>query len=102
MSPEEIEAKVREARQFEEQDKVAVRLNQVKLQLKEELEAIMFFHSGHPDKLDAKDKKNIKELAAKAEAALKDDKLTDLERLLLKTNNIREKINTIFLAEFET
>ncbi|MCK4763064.1 MAG: molecular chaperone DnaK [Candidatus Aminicenantes bacterium] len=102
LSPEEIEEKVREARQYEEQDKVAVRLNQVKLQLKDELEAIMFFRSGHPDKLEAKDKKDIKELAIKAETALEGENLTDLERLLLKTKNFREKINTIFLAEFET
>ena len=77
------------------------RFSQV-MQLKDELEAIMFFRSGHPDKLEAKDKKDIKELAIKAETALEGENLTDLERLLLKTKNFREKINTIFLAEFET
>lgn len=101
LSPEEIEQKIKEAREYEEQDKVAVQLNQTKLKLKEELEAINFFYRRHLEKLEAKDKKEIKDLITKTEEALDGENLRELEKLLVKTDNLRTKINTIFLSEFE-
>jgi hypothetical protein len=51
--------------------------------------------------LTPKDRKDIKELTTRTEIALKNNDLRELERLLLKAENLRTKINTIFLSEFK-
>lgn len=101
LSPEEIQDKIKEARQYEEQDKIAVQLNKARLKLKEQLEAINFFYNRHVEKLEKKDKNEIKELVARVEESLEGDNIVELERLVLKAENLRNKINTIFLSEFE-
>lgn len=101
LSPEEVSQKIREAREYEEQDKIAVQINQAKLKLKEETNAIGYFLNRQLEKMSPKDRKDIKELIDRAETALKNNDLRDLERLLLKAQNLRTKINTIFLSEFK-
>lgn len=101
LSPEEIEEKIKEAREYEEQDKVAVQLNKARLKLKDELEAISFFYRRHIEKLKPKDKQEIKDIITTTEKALEGDDLRVLEKLIIKTENLRNKINTIFLSEFE-
>jgi len=101
LSPEEIEQKIMEAREYEEQDKVAVQLNRARLKIKEQLDAINFFYKRHFEKLEPKDKNEIKDLIASTEEALDGENLRELEGLVIKTENLRTKINTIFLSDFE-
>ncbi len=101
LSPEEVSQKIREAREYEEQDKIAVQINQAKLKLKEETNAIGYFLNRQLEKMSPKDRKDIKELIDRAETALKNNDLRDLERLLLKAQNLRTKINTIFISEYK-
>jgi molecular chaperone DnaK (HSP70) len=101
LSPEEIQEKINEAREYEEHDKIVVQLNKARLKLKEQMEAINFFYTRHTEKLGAKDKNDIKHIIARAEETLKSENLVELERLVLKSENLRNKINTIFLSEFE-
>lgn len=101
LSPEEIAQKIKEAREYEEQDKIMVQINQAKLKLKEETNAIGYFLNRQLDNLTPKDRKDIKELTARTETTLKNNDLRELERLLLKAGNLRTKINTIFLSEFK-
>ncbi|MCK5055358.1 MAG: molecular chaperone DnaK [Candidatus Aminicenantes bacterium] len=101
LSPEEIEQKIMEAREYEEQDKIAVQLNKARLKIKEQLEAINFFYKRHFEKLEPKDKNEIKDLIVRTEEALKGDNLRELEVLVIQTENLRTKINTIFLSDFE-
>jgi molecular chaperone DnaK len=101
LSPEEIEQKIMEAREYEEQDKISVQLNKARLKIKEQLEAINFFYKRHFEKLEPKDKNEIKDLIVRTEEALKGDNLRELEVLVIQTENLRTKINTIFLSDFE-
>ncbi len=101
LSPEEIKEKIKEARLYEEQDKVALRLNQVRIELKDEIDAIRTFFNNQPDKLNEEDKHKVKDLIIKADNIDEDD-LHEMENLLLKAQNFRGKINTIFLSQFES
>jgi molecular chaperone DnaK len=101
MSPEEIEKLKKDARVYEEQDKVRIKLNQVKLQLKEELDTIRFFYERHTKKLSPKEKSEIKTLISRSEKALEEEEIDVLETSLFKVQSQREKINQILISEFE-
>ncbi|NIM13441.1 MAG: molecular chaperone DnaK [Candidatus Aminicenantes bacterium] len=101
MSPEEIEKLKKDARVYEEQDKIKIKLNQVKLQLEEELGTIRFFYERHTKKLSPKEKSELKTLISRSEKALEEEELDSLETSLLKVQSQREKINQILISEFE-
>lgn len=101
MSPEEIEKLKKDARVYEEQDKVKIKLNQVKLQLKEELDTIRFFYDRHTQKLSPKEKSELKTIISRSEKALEEEEIDELETSLLKVQSQREKINQILISEFE-
>jgi molecular chaperone DnaK len=101
LSPEEIEQRKKEARLYEEQDKMRIKLNQVKLQLKEELDSVRFFYERPTKRLSAREKSEIKSLISRSEKALKEEVLDVLETLLFKVQSQREKINQILISEFE-
>jgi molecular chaperone DnaK len=101
LSPEEIQQRVNEARQYEEHDKVQIKMNEAKLKMKEELDTIKFFHSRHSHKLSNKEKGELNTLIAKCEKALEEPELNTLESLLFKVQIHREKINKILISEFE-
>jgi len=100
LSPEEIERIIQEAKKFEEQDKVELRLSRAKLQLKEELETVKFYYQRFIDKLTPHDGAEIDSLIGRSEKALEGQDVDQLEGLLKKMKNYRTMINTILTAEF--
>jgi len=101
LSPEEIEDRKKEAREYEEQDKLKIKLNKTKLQLKDGLEAVKFFYDRHNKKLEPKEKSEMKSLITRTEKALGEDVLDVLETLLIKMQLHRDKINAFMISEFE-
>ena len=101
MSPEEIQQRVLEARQYEEQDKYKVRLNQAQLKLKEELETVKFYYQNHMKKMSAREKTDIKNLITRSEKELEGEDIDGLEAVLIKVENQRDKINKLLISEFE-
>lgn len=101
LSPEEIQQRVLEAQQYEEQDRLKVKLNQVKLKLKEELETVKFFYKNHMKKMAPKEKSEIKSLITRSEKELEGEDLDGLESLVVKVQVQRDKINKLLISEFE-
>jgi molecular chaperone DnaK len=101
MSPEEIQQRVLEARQYEEQDKFKVKLNQAKLKLKEDLETVKFYYKNHMKKMAPKEKSEIKNLITRSEKELEGEDLAGLESLIVKVQVQRDKINKLLISEFE-
>jgi molecular chaperone DnaK len=101
LSPEEIQQRVLEAKQYEEQDKFRIKLNQVKLQLKEEMETVKFYYKNHVKKMAPKEKSEIKNLIAHSEKELEGEDLEGLESLVIKVQTQRDKINKLLISEFE-
>jgi molecular chaperone DnaK len=101
MSPEEIQQRVLEARQYEEQDKFRVKLNQAQLKLKEELETVKFYYQSHMKKMAPREKSEIKSLITRSEKELEGEDLDGLESLIIKVQTQRDKINKLLISEFE-
>jgi molecular chaperone DnaK len=101
LSPEEIKKVIEEAKNYEEEDKKTVKLNKIKMQLKEELDTARFFYNRYAEKLSMQGKAEIDTLMARAEKALESDGLDILETLLKKMQTFRIKINSILFSEFD-
>ncbi len=101
LSPEEIQQRVLEAKQYEEQDKYRIKLNQAKLRLKEELETVKFYYKNHMKKMAPKEKSDIKNLITRSEKELEGEDLEGLESLVIKVQTQRDKINKLLISEFE-
>lgn len=101
LSPEEIKKVIEEAKNYEEEDKKTVKLNRIKMQLKEELDTARFFYNRYAEKLSMQGKAEIDTLMARAEKALESDGLDILETLLKKMQTFRIKINSILFSEFD-
>jgi len=101
LSPEEIDKKIIEAKKFEDEDKQAVIMNRIRLQLEEELDAVRFFFDRHEEKFKLKEKSEIRSLIAKAENVLKENDLRALENTFGKTQALRTRINKMLISEFE-
>lgn len=101
LSPEEIGQRVTDAKEYQQMDKVAVKINKTKLQLKEELDTVKFFYERHHTKFDKKEKNEMKKIITRTESALDEDQLDTLEALLSRIQTLRNRINTILVSEFE-
>jgi len=101
LSPEEIQQRVQEARQHEEDDKVQIRYNELRIKMKEEIEAIQFFLSHHSNKVSGGEKNELKNLVEKCEKAIERKDLLAMESLQLKVEIQRQHINKILISEFE-
>jgi molecular chaperone DnaK len=101
ISPEEIKKVIAEAKQYEEEDKKTVKLNKIKMQLKEELDTAKFFYNRYAEKLSVQGKGEIDTLMARTEKVLESDDLDTLENLLKKMQAFRIKINNILFSEFD-
>lgn len=101
LSPEEIGQRVKDAREYEQMDKLSVKINKIRIQLKEELETVKFFYERHHTKFDEKEKSDMKKTITRAESALDEDKLDTLEAMLSRIQTLRNRINTILVSEFE-
>lgn len=101
LSPEEIQKRIKEAKEYAEKDKEAVKLNKTRLQLKDELESIRFFFERHNAKLSAKDKSEVKNIMTRSENALEENELSTIQDVLLRAQTMRSKMNKILISEFE-
>jgi len=100
LAPEEIEKIIQDATIYEEKDKLELRINKDKLQLKEEWETIKFYYQRYIEKVSPHDGAEIDALIARTEKALKGDDAELLEQLLKKMKSYRIIINSILTAEF--
>jgi molecular chaperone DnaK len=101
LSPEEIDQRIKDARDYLEKDREAVKMNKIKFQLKEELDTVKFFYDRHTAKLQPKEKSEMKSIITRAENALEEDVLDVLEDILSRIQTLRNKINTILISEIE-
>ena len=101
LSPEEIDQRINDAKEYVEKDREFVKVNKIKFQLKEELYTVKFFYDRHTAKLQPKEKSEMKNIITRAENALNEDVLDVLEEVLLRVQTLRNKINTILVSEFE-
>jgi len=101
LSPEEIDLRIKDAKDYVEKDRESVKINKIKFQLKEELDTVKFFFDRHTKKLQPKEKSEMKNIITRAENALNEDVLDVLEEVLLRVQTLRNKINTILVSEFE-
>lgn len=101
LAPEEIQQRIDEARKYEEEDKVQIKLNSAKIKMKEDLETLKFFLDRQSEKISKAEKNDLKNLIVRCEQALKEEVLNTLESLLLRVQIQREKINQILISEFE-
>jgi len=101
LSPEEIGQRIKDAREYEQMDKLSVKINKIRIQLKEELETVKFFYERHHTKFDEKEKADMKKIIARAESTLDEDHLDTLESMLNRVQTLRNRINTILVSEFE-
>ncbi len=101
LSPEEIDQRVKDARDYLEKDREAVKMNKIKFQLKDELDTVKFFYDRHTAKLQPKEKSEMKSIITRAENALEEDVLDAMEDALSRIQTLRNKINTILISEIE-
>ena len=101
LSPEDIQRIITEAEEYDERDKKLIRLTELKSKLSEEYESVKYFLNRHNEKMEDKERSEIRRLLAKTESVLEDDDSTELEALLKKIQNQRIKINEILIADFE-
>jgi molecular chaperone DnaK len=101
LSPEEIGQRVKDAREFEQMDKIAVKISKIKIQLKEELETVKFFYERHITKFDKKEKQEMQRTIERAEMALDEEEPDTLEAVLNRIQVLRNRINSILISEFE-
>jgi len=101
LSPEEIDQRVKDAKEYVEKDRESVKINKIKFQLKEELDTVKFFFDRHTAKLQPKEKSEMKNIITRAENTLDEDVLDVLEDVLFRVQTLRNKINSILISEFE-
>jgi molecular chaperone DnaK len=101
LSPEEIDQRVKDAKEYVEKDRESVKINTIKFQLQEELDTVKFFFDRHTAKLQPKEKSEMKNIITRAENALEEDVLDVLEDVLFRVHTLRNKINSILISEFE-
>ena len=100
LAPEEIEKIILDATKYDEKDKMELRVNKDKLQLKEEWETVKFYYLRFIEKVSPHDGAEIDALIGRTEKALEGNDAELLEQLLKKMKNYRIMINSILTAEF--
>ena len=101
LSPEEIKKIILESKKYEEEDKIKLRITQLKAQLNEALETIKIFYKQHVEKLQLNEQNEIRNFISRTERALKENNLDVLESLANRMQAYKIKINEILISEFE-
>jgi len=101
LSPEDIQRLIQEAKFSEEQDRMSIRLTEVKGLLEEELKTVKFYYKRYEEKLTPQEKNDVDNLIARSERAMQGDELALLENLAHKIQSLRHRINSILTSEFE-
>ncbi len=100
LSPQEIERILHESEHFEEEDRKKVRINQLRLLLREECNSVQSCYNRYVEKLSEAEREDSDALLARAERTLLEGDVPLLETVLVKVQNLRGRINQILLAEF--
>ncbi len=101
LNKEMIQRLISDAKSKKEKDLFKLRLQEVKENIESELASIKIFYQNHVTNLKPKEQNDIRGLMDRAESSLKEDKLEVLEKILLRLNNFRDKMNDIILAKFK-
>ena len=101
LSPEKIKQLIEEAKEFEIKDRETIRLNQTVSNIKEEKETIKFFMERYEDRLTEKEIGEIDILMTQIEEALEEKDIPTMTGILMKTIDIRKRINNLLISDFE-
>ncbi|MCK5222623.1 MAG: Hsp70 family protein, partial [Candidatus Aminicenantes bacterium] len=101
LSPEKIKQLIEEAKEFEIKDRETIRLNQTVSDIKEEKETIKFFMERYEDKLTEKEIGEIDILMTQIEEVLEEKDIPAMTGMLMKTIDIRKRINNLLISDFE-
>ncbi len=101
LSPEKIKQLIEEAKEFESKDRERIRLNEAVSGLNEERDSVKFFIERYSEKLSSEEKEEIERLLIQIEEVLEDRDLPSMTGVLVKTIDIRKKINNMLIADFE-
>jgi molecular chaperone DnaK len=99
LGPEEIEKIILDGNEYAEKDRLDLRVNKIKSQLREEWETIKFHYQRYIEKVPPQDGAAIDVLIARTAEALEENDIELLEQLLKKMKNYRLMINSILTAE---
>jgi len=101
LSAEKIKKLIKEAKEFEIEDRETIKLNDAISNLKEEKDTIDFFIRRYKEKLSKGELKEIKNLLVAIDKALEEKDVSTMNGILLKATEIRKKVNNVLIAEFE-
>ncbi|MEN8223394.1 MAG: molecular chaperone DnaK [Acidobacteriota bacterium] len=101
LSPEKIKQLIEDAKEFEAKDRETIRMNHAVSGLKEERDSIKFFLERYSEKLSDVEKEEIDILLTQIEEVLEEKDLPAMTGTLMKTIDIRKRINNMLIADFE-
>ncbi len=101
LSAEKIKQLIKEAKEFEIEDREKIKLNEAVTSLKEEKNTIEFFIKRYEEKLTKKEKKGIMDLFAEIDKALEEKEISTMNGVLSKATEVRKQANNKLIAEFE-
>jgi len=101
LSPEEIERMISDAKKYREQDIVALRLNELRAQIKEEIKTAKTLLNKYEKQFKTSEKTDLRSLIDKAEQGIKSDNIKLTESVLNKIHGFRMKLNDKLLSQFE-
>ncbi len=101
LSPEKIKKLIEEAKEFEVKDREIIRLNAATANLREEKDTIKFYLERYSDKLTLVEKEEIDLLMTQIGEALEQAEISSITGILMKTIDIRKRINNMLIADFE-
>ncbi|MCK5222546.1 MAG: Hsp70 family protein, partial [Candidatus Aminicenantes bacterium] len=101
LSPEKIKQLIEEAKEFEMTDRETIRLNEAYANLEEEKNAIKFFQERHNDRLTQVEMEEIDILMTQIEEVLEQKEISAMTGVLMKTIDVRKRMNNMLIADFE-
>ena len=101
LSPEKIKQLIEEAKEFEAKDRETIKMNKALGNLTEEKDTIRFYLERFSEKLSAVEKNEIEGLMMQIEEALEEKDLPSMTGVLMKTIDVRKRINNMLISDFE-
>ncbi|MCK5004599.1 MAG: Hsp70 family protein, partial [Candidatus Aminicenantes bacterium] len=100
LSPEKIKQLIEEAKEFEIKDRETIKLNQTISNIKEEKNTIKFFMERYEDRLTEKEIGEIDILMTQIEEVLEEKDIPTMTGILMKTIDVRKRINNLLISDF--
>lgn len=101
LSPEKIKQLIEEAKEFEMTDRETIRINEAYVNLEEEKNTIKFFQERHNDRLTQVEMEEIDILMTQIEEVLEQKEISAMTGVLMKTIDVRKRMNNMLIADFE-